>query len=369
MRQIFVAGKTELSRDLLERKLYIVRKVIENRIRQTAAQGICSRRGCSIWRRYPQKRWCTKACSCRYRFGGYFADLQDSRISSAIALVHSRFSTNTFPSWDLAQPFRLIAHNGEINTIKGNRFWMQTSESGFQSQLFGDDIQKILPVIEPGKSDSASFDNALELLVMTGRSLPHALMMLIPESFNKLNPIPDDLKYFYEYHSAFMEPWDGPASMVFCDGRFVGGTLDRNGLRPSRYVVTKDDLIVMGSEVGVQTFAPEQIDYKGPPDARQTAAGRYARKGASSRIGDQGADQPPEALPRMGGDVTASRLADIHVKGPVPVGMSDEQLHEMQLLFGYSREDIENIIIPMVDDQPGAGRLDGNRYAAGGFLR
>src|SRR5258708_26759550 len=153
---------------------------------------------------------------------GYFADLSNPLMSSAIALVHSRFSTNTFPSWDLAQPFRVIAHNGEINTIKGNRFWIQTAQASFESPLFGDDIKKILPIIEPGKSDSASFDNVLELLVATGRSLPHALMMLIPESFNNLNPIPEELKYFYEYHSPFIEPWDGPPSTIFCVRPLVG---------------------------------------------------------------------------------------------------------------------------------------------------
>ena len=173
------------------------------------------------------------------------------------------FSTNTFPTWDLAQPFRFLGHNGEINTIKGNRMWMSARESLMKSGLFGEDLKKIFPVIEPDKSDSASLDNVLEFLVLTGKSLPHALSMLIPESWNDKNPIPESLKAFYEYHSTIMEPWDGPASIVFSDGRFIGGTLDRNGLRPSRYIITKDDMIVMGSEVGVQIFAPEQIKEKG----------------------------------------------------------------------------------------------------------
>ncbi|MDR1142820.1 MAG: glutamate synthase subunit alpha, partial [Spirochaetaceae bacterium] len=174
---------------------------------------------------------------------GYYRELEDESVETAVALVHSRFSTNTFPDWPLAQPFRMVSHNGEINTITGNRFWMAAREA-----LFARELQDILPVIEPGRSDSASFDNVLELLVMSGRTLPHALMMLIPESWNDKNPIPGGLKAFYEYHACLMEPWDGPASMVFCDGRYVGGTLDRNGLRPSRYTITRDGLIVMASE-------------------------------------------------------------------------------------------------------------------------
>ncbi len=197
------------------------------------------------------------------QLGAYYLDLLDERVKSAIALVHSRFSTNTFPSWQLAQPFRMLAHNGEINTVKGNKFWMSAKESLLQSEFFGDDIQKVFPVIQPDGSDSASFDNALEFFFLAGKSLPHTLAMMIPESWNEKNPIPDDLKAFYEYHATFMEPWDGPASLILTDGRYVGGTLDRNGLRPSRYVLTNDDIMVMGSEVGVQSFEPENIKEKG----------------------------------------------------------------------------------------------------------
>ncbi|MDR2143164.1 MAG: glutamate synthase subunit alpha, partial [Treponema sp.] len=202
------------------------------------------------------------------QFRAYYPELEDEAVETAVALVHSRFSTNTFPDWPLAQPFRLVSHNGEINTITGNRFWMAAREAAFKVSRPGETrlgaaLADILPVIEPGRSDSASFDNALELLVMSGRSLPHALMMLIPESWNNKNPISDELKAFYEYHACVMEPWDGPASMVFCDGRYVGGTLDRNGLRPSRYTVTRSGLVVMASETGVQDFNPGDIEYKG----------------------------------------------------------------------------------------------------------
>ena len=196
------------------------------------------------------------------QLGEYFLDLNDERLQSAIALVHSRFSTNTFPSWDLAQPFRMLGHNGEINTIKGNRFWMEARESILKSDKLGD-LSRIYPIIEPDKSDSASLDNVLEFLIMSGKSLPYAMSVLIPESINDKNPISPELKAFYKYHSTFLEPWDGPASLIFSDGRYIGGMLDRNGLRPSRYVITTNDLIVMGSEAGVQTFAPEEIREKG----------------------------------------------------------------------------------------------------------
>ncbi|MDR1908730.1 MAG: glutamate synthase large subunit [Spirochaetaceae bacterium] len=193
----------------------------------------------------------------------FYPELEDEALATAVALVHSRFSTNTFPDWPLAQPFRMVSHNGEINTIQGNRLWMAAREALFAHKELGPLLPEILPVLEPDRSDSATFDNALELLVMTGRSLPQALMMLIPESWNDRNPIPQELKDFYEYHACIMEPWDGPASMVFCDGRYVGGTLDRNGLRPSRYTITRDGFIIMGSETGVQDIAPEDVTYKG----------------------------------------------------------------------------------------------------------
>ncbi|GMO55435.1 MAG: glutamate synthase large subunit [Termitinemataceae bacterium] len=197
------------------------------------------------------------------QLGEYFVDLQDPAMESAVAVVHSRFSTNTFPSWPLAQPFRFIAHNGEINTVKGNRFWEAARESLFAHPKLGEYFSDILPVIENGKSDSASFDNVLEFLCIAGRSIPRSLMMMIPEAWNDKNPIPDDLKAFYEYNACSMEPWDGPAAIVFTDGRLAGGTLDRNGLRPSRYTITKSGILVMGSETGVQTFAPQEIECKG----------------------------------------------------------------------------------------------------------
>ncbi len=344
MKQIFITGESLNDRTLLERKLYIIRKSIEDAIRNSSLKEKHLFYIPSLSSRTIVYKGMLMPTQVRH----YYRDLQDPHMTSAVALVHSRFSTNTFPSWDLAQPFRMLAHNGEINTVKGNRFWMSARESTFDSPVFGEELKKLLPVIEPGKSDSASFDNALEMLYFNGRSIPHALMMLIPESWNEKNPIPEELKYFYEYHSTFMEPWDGPASMVFCDGRFVGGTLDRNGLRPSRYVITRDDLIVMGSEVGVQTFPPEAIVYKG-----RLMPGKLLLVDM-----EQGRIIPDEEIKRtiytrkpyqLWVQLNRVNLEDLDVKGDVPVAMENEALHEMHLLYGYTREDIEDIITTMAE--------------------
>src|SRR5512133_1039465 len=248
----------ELPQEELERKLYIIRKLTENEIRNSGL----SQKNLFYIPSLSTKVLIYKGMFTSGQLREYYLDLQDERLQSAIALVHSRFSTNTFPSWDLAQPFRLLGHNGEINTIKGNRFWMEARESILKSDKLGD-LKRLYPIIEPDKSDSASLDNVLEFLIMSGKSLPYAMSILIPESINDKNPISPELKAFYQYHSTFMEPWDGPASLIFSDGRYIGGMLDRNGLRPSRYVITTSDLIVLGSETGVQTFAPEEIREKG----------------------------------------------------------------------------------------------------------
>ena len=256
IKQILLSA--DLEQDDLERKLYIIRKrteraIYESNIKQKNLFYIPS---------LSTKVLVYKGMLMSDQLRKYYLDLCDERIQSAIALVHSRFSTNTFPSWDLAQPFRLLGHNGEINTIRGNRMWMEARESILKSDKLGD-LSKIYPVVEPGKSDSASLDNVLEFLIMSGKSLPFAMSILIPESFNDKNPISPELRAYYQYHSTFMEPWDGPASLIFSDGRYVGGMLDRNGLRPSRYLITTNDIMVMGSETGVQTFPAEEIREKG----------------------------------------------------------------------------------------------------------
>jgi glutamate synthase (NADPH/NADH) large chain len=256
IRQILL--EADIAQEELERKLYIIRKRAERIIRDS---GI-NQKSFFYIPSLSTKVLVYKGMLTSPQLREYFLDLTDGRLQSAIALIHSRFSTNTFPSWDLAQPFRMLGHNGEINTIRGNRLWMEARESLLKSDKLGD-LSRIYPIIEPGKSDSASLDNVLEFLVMSGKSLPYAMSVLIPESINIKNPISPELRAFYHYHSTFMEPWDGPASLIFSDGRYIGGMLDRNGLRPSRYLITENDLIVMGSETGVQSFPPEEIKEKG----------------------------------------------------------------------------------------------------------
>ncbi len=343
IRQVVIKAAKGLDQDAFERKLYVIRKYTERLVRESGL----SQSKLFYIPTLSSKVFLYKGMLQPDQVQPYFPDLRDADMTSAIALVHSRFSTNTFPSWDLAQPFRMIAHNGEINTVKGNRAWMSARESLLASELFGDDIKKLLPVIEPDKSDSASFDNVLELLVMAGRSLPHALMMMVPESWNDKNPIAEPLKKVYEYHAMSMEPWDGPASMVFCDGRYVGGTLDRNGLRPSRYVITKDDMIVMGSEVGVQVFKPEQIAQKGRLRPGKlllvdTEAGRIISDG---EIKDQICEQRPYA---KWVDENRLDLSELKVEKTPPVALPAEKLLEQQLVFGYNREDVGTILNAMI---------------------
>ena len=256
IKQILITA--DIQQAELERKLYVIRKRAENQIRASELK----QKNFFYIPSLSSKVLVYKGMLTSVQLGEYFLDLQDERLESAIALVHSRFSTNTFPRWDLAQPFRMLGHNGEINTIRGNRLWMEARESILKSDVLGD-LSRLYPVIEPDKSDSASLDNVLEFLVMSGKSLPYALSVLIPESINVRNPISPELRAFYHYHATFMEPWDGPASLIFSDGRYIGGMLDRNGLRPSRYLITNNDLIILASEAGVQTFAPEEIRSKG----------------------------------------------------------------------------------------------------------
>ncbi len=338
IRQVFV--KADMEQDALERKLYTVRKRTEKTIRESNLK----QKRSFYQPSFSSKTIIYKGMLTPAQLSDYFPDLHHEKFKSAIALVHSRFSTNTFPTWDLAQPFRLVAHNGEINTIRGNRLWMQAREALMKSEFFGEDLHKLLPVIEPGKSDSASFDNVLEFLHMAGRSLPHSLCMMIPESFNEKNPIPESLKAFYEYHSTLMEPWDGPASMVFSDGRYIGGTLDRNGLRPSRYVITKNNLIVMGSEVGVQTFPPEEIKEKGRlrPGKILLLDTQLGIIIPDKEVKDQLSKRNPYA---MWLKENRTMMSDIVVKKRVPSAM--EHFDVYAKVFGYSKEDLYELIRPM----------------------
>ncbi|GHV83592.1 glutamate synthase [Spirochaetia bacterium] len=339
-----------ISKDLsdLNFALYIFRKKLEKFFRDELGEPFSS--ACYM----PSLSSSTivyKGMLMPFQLRQYFPELQDEAVTSAVALVHSRFSTNTFPAWDLAQPFRIIAHNGEINTIKGNRFWAAAREKLYAHPRFGSHLKDILPVIEPDKSDSASFDNMLEFLVMSGRPLPQALMMMIPEAWNNKNPLSDEVTAFYEYHACIMEPWDGPASIVFCDGRYVGGTLDRNGLRPSRYTITKNGMIVMGSETGVQDFKPEEIEYKGrlKPGKLLFVDLQEGRIIPDDEVKQQVSRSKPYmdwvsknvlTLPQETG--TERTLAD-------PLFNDDRRLLFMEKSQNYSREDIDRLLLPMVE--------------------
>jgi len=256
IRQVFIGrGENCADQAAFERKLFVIRKQIENSIRQASLSGLENFHLISLSSRIVLY----KGMLLSNQVGEYYLDLQNDKMSSALALVHQRFSTNTFPTWDLAQPFRMIAHNGEINTVQGNVNWMAARRHSMQSDLLGDDLDKLWPLISEGQSDSACFDNALELLVMGGYSLSHAMMMLIPEAWAGNDLMEKKRRSFYEYHAAMMEPWDGPSAIAFTDGRQIGATLDRNGLRPARYLITDDGLVMMASEMGVLTFPEEKI--------------------------------------------------------------------------------------------------------------
>ena len=273
----------------------------------------------------------------------YFPDLTNNYFTSGLALVHSRFSTSAFPTWGLAQPFRLLAHNGEINTIRGNRGWMEARESVLATPLLGD-VKEIRPILQSNMSDSASLDNVLEFLVMSGLSLPHAMAMLVPESFNEKNPISEDLKAFYEYHSILMEPWDGPAALLFSDGRYAGGMLDRNGLRPARYLITHNDIMVVASEVGVKDFEPGDIKEKGRLQPGKillidTEKGEIYYDGEQKKL-------LAEAKPYRTW-LASNRIELNELKSGRKVPHNVDNYNSMLRTFGFSKEDGEKIILPM----------------------
>ena len=336
IKQIFITGFTES--ETADRKLYIIRKRIENRIRKS---DIPTREDFYIVS-LSTKNIVYKGMLSSLQLRNYFPDLTNSYFTSGLALVHSRFSTNTFPTWGLAQPFRLLAH-GEINTIRGNRGWMEARESVLSSPALGD-IREIRPIVQPGMSDSASLDNVLEFLLMSGLSLPHAMAMLVPESFNEKNPISEDLKAFYEYHSILMEPWDGPAALLFSDGRYAGGMLDRNGLRPARYLITQGGMMVVASEVGVMDFEPGDIKEKGRLQPGKillidTEKGEIYYDGELKK-------QLAEAKPYRTW-LAGNRIELDELKSGRKVSHSVENYDSMLRIFGYSKEDVERLIVPM----------------------
>lgn len=362
VQQAFLQRAADLKDEAaFDRKLYIIRKRSEIELHKSGVD----------------PAWYLTSLSCRtlvykgmlmpVQVGQYYPELSDPEMESALALVHSRFSTNTFPSWDRSHPYRYLAHNGEINTLRGNINWMYARQSLFDSELFGDDLKKILPVIDLEGSDSAIFDNALELLVLSGLSLPHAMMMMIPEPWTGHESMSDEKKAFYEYHSCLMEPWDGPASIAFTDGTTIGAVLDRNGLRPSRYYVTKDDLVIMASEAGVLPVEPERVAYKGRlqpgrmflvnmEEGRIIADEELKSKIINEHPYQEWIDKymvelaslsippnPPTPLSKGGGANPPTPLT----KGGGAAGGS---LHEQQMAFGYTFEELRLLMKPMAQN-------------------
>lgn len=343
VRQIFVGrGDNCADQDSFERKLFVIRKVIEHSVRRQLDIDYAH----FYIPSFSSRTLLYKGMLLANQVGDYYPDLQNERMVTALALVHQRFSTNTFPTWDLAQPFRMICHNGEINTLRGNINWMAARRHAMSSELLGDDLDKLWPLIAEGQSDSACFDNALELLVAGGYSLGQAMMLLIPEAWTNNPQMDDKRRAFYEYHAALMEPWDGPAAVAFTDGRQIGATLDRNGLRPARYLITNDNIVVMASEMGVLDFPPEKILKKwrlqpGKMFLIDTEIGRIIDDAelkaqlADSAPYQDWLDQTQIILEKLPTEVTA-------------MPPTQETLLDRQQAFGYTQEDLKFFLIPMV---------------------
>jgi glutamate synthase domain-containing protein 2/glutamate synthase domain-containing protein 1/glutamate synthase domain-containing protein 3 len=342
IRQVFIGrGRGVTVTDALERKLYIVRKSSGH-----AIQALKLKHGKEFYVPSMSARTvCYKGMLLAYQVGEYYLDLKDKRVESALALVHQRFSTNTFPSWDLAHPFRMICHNGEINTLRGNVNWIRARQGAIASPILGGDLAKIWPLIYDGQSDSASFDNALELLVMSGYSVAHAMMMMIPEAWENHALMDPARRAFYEYHAAMMEPWDGPASIAFTDGRLIGATLDRNGLRPSRYIVTEDDLVIMGSECGCLPVPEERIvkKWRLQPGKMFLVDLEKGRIVDDKELKETLANARPYAewIERI-----RVRLDEVETEKTPPL-KSAVALLDRQQAFGYTQEDLKFILQPM----------------------
>ena len=343
IRQIFVGCNEECpDQDVFERKLFVIRKQIENTIRESRAEG----KAAFYFTSFSSRTIVYKGMLLADQVGEFYPDLLDDRVVSALALVHQRFSTNTFPTWDLAHPFRMIAHNGEINTVRGNVNWMAARKESMASDILGDDLDKIWPLIPEGQSDTACFDNALELLVMGGYSMAQAMMMLIPEAWAGNPQMDQKRRSFYEYHAALMEPWDGPAAVAFTDGRQIGATLDRNGLRPARYLITDDDLVVMGSEMGVLQIPEEKIIKKW----RLQPGKMFLIDMEQGRIIDDeeiknelGSAKPYQEWLEK----SQIRLEDLP-KGVGVMAPDESTLLDRQQAFGYTQEDIKFLLTPML---------------------
>ena len=339
-RQVFIGSKAA-DQDAFERKLFVIRKRIEHEVSRRKLDD-----GAQFYILSMSSRTIVyKGMLLAEQVGEYYTDLLDPRVESALALVHQRFSTNTFPTWDLAHPFRMIAHNGEINTVRGNVNWMRARQKAMSSGILGGDLDKLWPLIDEGQSDSASFDNALELLVMGGYSMAHAMMMLIPEAWSTNTLMDEKRRAFYEFHAAIMEPWDGPAAVAFTDGRQIGATLDRNGLRPARYLVTKDDIVLMASEMGVLTFPEEKIAkrWRLQPGKMLLIDLEQGRIIDDAELKTQVATAEPYAK-----WVEESRFFLSDLPAAKNTGAMQESLLDTQQAFGYTQEDLKFLLEPMV---------------------
>ena len=356
IRQLFVGAADDVGDDdAFERKLYVIRRVAE----RAAGPEL-------VIPSFSARTIVYKGMLISFQLDRFYPDLHDERTKSALGLVHSRYSTNTFPSWELAHPYRMIAHNGEINTLRGNSNWMRARESQLASELFGDDIEKLVPVIRPAGSDSATFDNVLELLTLGGRSLPHAMMMMIPEAYAERDDLPEELEGFYAYHSCLMEPWDGPAAVAFTDGRVIGATLDRNGLRPGRWLETHDGWVVLASETGVLPIPIENVKRKG----RLQPGNLFLVDLDRGRIVDDAEIKREIATRRPYGKWFGERtvhLDDLPDKEPlVP---RTEPLRSRQLAFGYTQEDLRVLLAPMAANAEEPIGSMGNDARAPGHVR
>src|SRR6188768_1595681 len=340
--QVFIGRNgTAKTEDEFERRLYILRKSISQAIYQRRERGLAGYYPCSM----SCRTIIYKGMFLADQLGSYYPDLHEADFESALALVHQRFSTNTFPAWSLAHPYRMIAHNGEINTLRGNVNWMAARQASVQSELYGKDISRLWPISYEGQSDTACFDNGLEFLVQGGYSLPHAVMMMIPEAWAG-NPLMDEQRRaFYEYHAAMMEPWDGPAAIAFTDGRQIGATLDRNGLRPARYIVTDDDLVIMGSECGCLPIPEEKIvkKWRLQPGKMFLVDLEKGRIIDDKELKDTLANAKPYAewIERI-----RVRLDEVDTEKTPPL-KSSVPLLDRQQAFAYTQEDVKFQLLPM----------------------
>jgi glutamate synthase domain-containing protein 2/glutamate synthase domain-containing protein 1/glutamate synthase domain-containing protein 3 len=343
IKQVFIGSTTEDDASF-ERKLFVIRKWAERTVRESNMPG----RGAFYIPSLSSKTIVYKGLLLAEQLAGFYTELTDPAMVSALAMVHQRFSTNTFPTWELAQPFRNLAHNGEINTVRGNAAWMSAREQLFDEEVFGEDVRQILPIISPGGSDSAQLDNVAELLVHGGRSLPHVMMMLVPEAWQNDDQMSQRKRDFYEYHSCLIEPWDGPAALAFTDGKRIGGILDRNGLRPARWTVTKDGLVVMASETGVLDIPPENVERKGRLEPGRmflvdTEAGRIVE---DEELKDEIARRKPYGRWLRENKIA---LSEIDASPPTATRREHASLLQRQKAFGYTEEDLRLLMAPMAE--------------------